>query len=158
MLVDGEGCGLGGDGGHFLTTRMPIVGFLLLLHLVLLIPLYTYKKSVIKTWWFYIAKYSVQFFHMYIFNLFLSFLFYVHWLTFCLEFSTNTSRYLFYCKFFYFKTYKGKFSMIFLWVINTVYSIKFNIDNIFTYRQTIPSFAPINSMALFIQFYYSLRV
>lgn len=48
--------------------------------------------------------------------------------------------------------------MIFLWVINTVYSIKFNIDNIFTYRQTIPSFAPINSMALFIQFYYSLRV
>lgn len=28
-----------------------------------------YKKSVIKIWWFYIAKYSVQFFHMYIFNL-----------------------------------------------------------------------------------------
>lgn len=52
VLVDSEGCGLGGDGGHFLTTRMPIVGFLLLLHLVLLILLYTYKKSVIKTWWF----------------------------------------------------------------------------------------------------------
>lgn len=52
VLVDGEGCGLGGDGGHFLTTRMPIVGFLLPLYLVMLIPSCTYKKSVIKTWWF----------------------------------------------------------------------------------------------------------
>lgn len=41
VLVDSEGCGLGGDGGHFLTTRMPIVGFLLLLNLVNLIPLCT---------------------------------------------------------------------------------------------------------------------
>lgn len=52
VLVDSEGCGLGGDGGHFLTTRMPIVGFLLPLYLVMLIPSCTYKKSVIKTWWF----------------------------------------------------------------------------------------------------------
>lgn len=52
VLVDSEGCGFGGDGGHFLTTRMPIVGFLLPLYLVMLIPSCTYKKSVIKTWWF----------------------------------------------------------------------------------------------------------
>lgn len=47
-----------------------------------------YKKSVIKTWWFYIAKYSVQFFHMYIFNLLFKFFIYqyVHWSTFRLIF------------------------------------------------------------------------
>lgn len=42
--------------------------------------------------------------------------------------------------------------------MSIIYIIKFNMDNIFTNRQTIPSFVPINSMALFIQFYYSLHV
>lgn len=42
--------------------------------------------------------------------------------------------------------------------MSNIYSIKFNMDNICTNRQTIPSFVPMNSMALFIQFYYSLHV
>lgn len=32
--------------------------------------------------------------------------------------------------------------------MSNIYIIKFNMDNIFTNRQTIPSFVPINSMAL----------